>query len=79
MLKTGDLVEPEEFFNGYYHSVLKSRPEWVGVVTRVVNATIEPALVEVAWSHGEVLKHYSDDLRALTPQKHETTKENQSR
>ena len=76
MLKTGDLVEPEEFFNGYYHSVLKSRPEWVGVVTRIVNDTIEPALVEVTWSHGEVLKHYSDDLRTLTSHNHAKTKNN---
>ena len=65
-MKAGDLVEPEEFFSGYYHAVLKSRPEWVGVVTRIINDSMEPALVEVAWSHGEVLRHYADDLRALS-------------
>ena len=65
-LKAGDLVEPEEFFSGYYHTALRARPEWVGVVIKVINDSMEPALVEVAWSHGEVLKHYADDLRPLT-------------
>ena len=65
-MKAGDLVEPQEFFTGYYHTALKSRPEWVGVVTKIVNGEMNPALVEVAWSHGEVLRHYADDLRPIS-------------
>ena len=43
----------------------KEQPEWVGVVTKIINDNIEPTLVEVTWSHGEALKHYADDLRPL--------------
>jgi hypothetical protein len=68
-LKTGDLVEPSELFNGYHYSATTTRPDWVGVVTRIINENIKPELVEVSWSHGEIHRHYSDDLRLLIPEK----------
>ena len=68
-MKAGDLVEPADFFSGYYHTALKARPDWVGVVTKIINENMEPGLVEVSWSHGEVLRHYTDDLRLLSNQK----------
>jgi len=65
-MKTGDLVEPSELFNGYYYPASNTRPNWVGVVTKIINEDISPELLEVTWSHGDVAKYYSDDLRLLT-------------
>ena len=64
-MKPGDLVEPSETFNGYHYSATITCPDWVGVVTKIINENMSPELVEVTWSHGEVYKHYSDDLRLL--------------
>lgn len=68
-MKTGDLVEPEEFHPGYYHTTTENCDGWIGVVTRIINDNMEPSLVEVAWAHGEVLKHFADDLRPLSRSK----------
>ena len=64
-MKTGDLVEPSEFFDGYFYTGSMKRPDWVGVVVKVLNKKMEPNLVEVAWTHGITLKHYSDDLKIM--------------
>tara|TARA_Y100000004_G_scaffold192394_1_gene252845 strand:- start:131 stop:358 length:228 start_codon:yes stop_codon:yes gene_type:complete len=71
-LKEGDLVELTELPGGYYNSLEHTygigRGQ-IGVVTRIINHNMSPTLVEVAWSSGNVLKYYSDDLIAIESKK----------
>lgn len=71
-IREGDLVELTETPSGYYHSLERTYgigKGKIGVVTRVVNNTMSPALVEVTWSNGTTLKYYSDDLIPLKGKK----------
>ena len=71
-LKEGDLVELTDVPGGYYHSLehaYGAGRDQIGVVIRIVNSNMSPALVEVAWGNGSVMKYYSDDLIVLESKK----------
>ena len=72
-LKEGELVELSgQAARGYYHSMLESHEAGegqVGVVTKIINSKMVPALVEVAWGNGNIRKYYADDLIALNEKK----------
>tara|TARA_Y100001973_G_scaffold106477_1_gene184663 strand:+ start:14070 stop:14297 length:228 start_codon:yes stop_codon:yes gene_type:complete len=71
-IKEGDLVELTKEVGGYYHSMMESHgaaEDSIGVVTRIINSEMVPALVEVTWSSGNIRKYYADDLIALNVKK----------
>ena len=71
-LKEGDLVELADLPKGYYHSLEHAYSEGrgkIGIVTKIVNSNMSPALVEVTWSSGVALKYYSDDLITIESKK----------
>ena len=71
-LKEGDLVELADLPKGYYHSLEHAYSEGrdkIGIVTKIVNSNMSPALVEVTWSSGVALKYYSDDLITIEGKK----------